>query len=166
MRLWSHRSILYTLYDLLSSTDRKQMSFKWCSVEAAESHLWRTANRIAYSEYRIQYTPMWSQPDALSYFTVTVLVLCSVLLPGSSCAASQKYLKHLRCVHNPLQLCCGNLQWSYFHRCPYYCIAVLQESEPEVHCVALSCGRWAIDTSVTQLRYSRLWTHLYFWVIA
>ncbi len=30
-----------------------QMTFKWCNEEGTESCLWRRANRIAYSEYRI-----------------------------------------------------------------------------------------------------------------
>ena len=63
IRLRSHRSILngirFTLYSL------PQTTFKWCSVEGAESGVWRRANRSAYSEYSIQYTPMWSQPYRL-----------------------------------------------------------------------------------------------------
>ena len=47
----------------------------------------------------------------------------------------------LSCIHSPLQLRCGKLQWSYFRLCADYCIAVLHESEHEVQCVALSCGR-------------------------
>ncbi len=68
----------------------------------------------------------------------------------------------LSCLHSPLQLRCGKLQWLYFHLCDDYCIAVLQGSELAVQCVTLSCGRYVIDTSVTQLRCSRLWTHPYY----
>ena len=56
-RLWSHRSIRYTI------CSTPQTTFKWCSLEGAKSGLWRRANRIAYSEYRIQYTSMWSRPN-------------------------------------------------------------------------------------------------------
>ncbi len=47
LRLQSHRSIRCTLYDL------PQMTFKWCSMEAAESHLWQRSNRIANTVYSI-----------------------------------------------------------------------------------------------------------------
>ncbi len=69
-------------------------------------------------------------------------------------------ITHLSCVHSPLQLRCGKLQWSYFRLWADYCILILQRSELEVQCIAMSCSRSVIDTSVTQLRCSRLWTHL------
>ncbi len=52
------------------------------------------------------------------------------------------------------------LQWSYFCLCVDYCSAVLEGSELQVQCVALSCSRYVLDTSVTQVRCSRLWTQL------
>ena len=52
-----------------------------------------------------------------------------------------QYLRFSRCVHSPLQLRCGKLQWTYFRLCADFCIAVLQGSEFEMQCVALSCGR-------------------------
>ncbi len=64
-RLWSHKGILYTvsLYAIrYTICSPPQTTFKWCSVEGAESGLWWKANHIVYSEYRIQYTPMWLQP--------------------------------------------------------------------------------------------------------
>ena len=43
-----------------------QTTFKWCSMEGAESRLWRRANHLVYSKYRIPYTFMWSQPNDIS----------------------------------------------------------------------------------------------------
>ena len=63
IRLWSHRSILHTVFAIhFTICSPPQTTFKWCSVEGAESGLWWKANHIVYSEYRIQYTPMWLQP--------------------------------------------------------------------------------------------------------
>ena len=61
LRLQSHRSIiLYTVFTIrYTICSLQQTTFKWCR---AESGLWWRANRIGYSEYRIQYTPMWLQP--------------------------------------------------------------------------------------------------------
>ena len=47
----------------------------------------------------------------------------------------------LSCIHSPLHLRCVTVQWSYFRLCADYRIAVLQGSELEVQCVALSRGR-------------------------
>ncbi len=64
IRLWSHRSILYTVFAIpYTICSPPQTTFKWCGVEAVESRLWRRANRIAYSEYCIMYTSMWLQPS-------------------------------------------------------------------------------------------------------
>ena len=63
LRLWSHKSIRYTVfaihYTIRSPPQTRFRSFHATSLECL---LWRRANRIAYSEYRVQYTPMWLQP--------------------------------------------------------------------------------------------------------
>ncbi len=86
----------------------------------------------------------WSHADALLFShdataltsrTDLGVLLCKVRLPSAII-----YYPHLRCVHSPLQLRCGKLQWSYFRLCADYCITVLRGCELEVQCVALSCG--------------------------
>ncbi len=59
-----HYMVLAIRYTICSPPQTK---FKWCSVEVAESRLWRRrAKHIAYSEYRIAYTSMWTKPKRLS----------------------------------------------------------------------------------------------------
>ncbi len=60
--LWSHRSKRYTLLAIRFALRHRRHSSD-VALEAAESGLWRRANRTAYSEYHIQYSPMWLQPN-------------------------------------------------------------------------------------------------------
>ncbi len=64
LRLWSHRSIRYTVlairYTICAPPQTRFFSFH---ATSCEYHLWRRANRIAYCEYHIAYTSMWSQPQ-------------------------------------------------------------------------------------------------------
>ncbi len=60
LRPRSHRSIRYPVFAIrYTICSPPQTTFKWCSVEVAESHLWR---RTKLSEYRIAYTSMWTRP--------------------------------------------------------------------------------------------------------
>ncbi len=44
-----------------------QTRFRYFHATSLECRLWRRANRIAYSEYRIAYTSMWTRPKAFWY---------------------------------------------------------------------------------------------------
>ncbi len=62
---------LYTVFAIhYAICSLPQTSSKWCSVEGAGSGLWRRANCIACSEYRIPYASMWSQPHHDVYLDV------------------------------------------------------------------------------------------------
>ena len=52
----SHRSMRYTF------CSPPQTRFRYFHSTSLECRLWRRANRIAYSEYRIAYTFMWTRP--------------------------------------------------------------------------------------------------------
>ncbi len=79
----TYLSILYTVYIrdyniCFTICSPPQTTFKWWSVEVAESRLWRRSNRTAYSEYCIQYTPLWSQPTRQSV-KISVIFWFSIL---------------------------------------------------------------------------------------
>ncbi len=86
IRLWSHRSILYTVFAIRCTIcSLLQTTFKWCSVEAAESGLWQRANRIGNTVYSYLITALgqpfwkvWGMDDVVTVvmFQVTELFIC------------------------------------------------------------------------------------------
>ncbi len=64
VRPHSHRSIRYTVFAIrYTFCSPPQTRFRYFHATSLECRLWRRANRIAYSEYRIAYTSMWTRPN-------------------------------------------------------------------------------------------------------
>ena len=77
----------------------------------------------------------YGMPPRLLLDVVRWVILVLFEIPGRREQSSKSKLVELRCIHSPLQLCCGKFQWSYFR----FCIAILWGSELEVPWVVLSC---------------------------
>ncbi len=74
LRPRSHRSMRYTF------CSPPQTRFRFFHATSLECRLWRKANRIAYSEYRIAYTSMWTRPYTDAYFLIVYVKIVDIII--------------------------------------------------------------------------------------